>query len=93
MNQSFLGLPGGKPNAVIPKYVFTTLTTENHYARPNVQYFIDISGITANRNLIIRAGKLGDAIDVSLTAGINTFGLIVIGDTHQIIFVIMMWDA
>jgi hypothetical protein len=59
----------------------TTVTTTNLTATLNRSHILDVSGLTADRNFIISAGAAGDWIEVNLSAGDDTYELIIIGDT------------
>jgi hypothetical protein len=59
----------------------TTVTTTNLTASLNTRYILDVSGLTADRNFVVPAGAPGDWIEVNISAGDDTYELIIIGDT------------
>lgn len=61
--------------------VFKTPTSSNPSVSVNQRNFINLSGLSANRNFILPAGAVGDQIQISITSGNSTFSLIVLGDS------------
>ena len=78
------GTPVGGGGGDSSSYTAASPTTGNVTAvvTDSINYHvIDVSGMTANRNLVIPAGTQGQVIDVNISVGDDTYALIVIGDT------------
>jgi len=68
-------------NGGISVPIVTGVAASNYTAAVNKSYMLDISGLTANRNFVLPGGAVGDTIEVVITAGDDTYELIIIGDT------------
>ena len=56
-------------------------TSSNPTVTLNQRHFIDLSGLTANRDFVLPAGAVGDVIVVSITAGNSSYAMILKGTT------------
>ena len=56
-------------------------TSSNPTVTINSQHFIDLSGLTADRDFVLPAGAVGDVITVSITAGNSSYAMVLKGDT------------
>ena len=54
-------------------------TTSNPTVTINSQHFINLSGLTANRNFVLPAGAVGDVITISITEGDADYAMLLIG--------------
>lgn len=57
------------------------VTTADLFGKLATHHYLDVSGMTADRNYIIPAGEVGDIMQVTLSAGSDNFALIIKGDT------------
>jgi len=64
---------------LINNTVIQSVTTANVSALSGKSYFLDLSGLTANRNFVVPAGAVGDEILVNVTIGASVHALIIIG--------------
>ena len=56
-------------------------TTADVTAVVNSRYLADVSGLTADRNFVLPAANIGDAIELKIIVGDDTYTLDIIGDT------------
>lgn len=54
-------------------------TSSNPTVTINSQHFINLSGLTANRNFVLPAGAVGDVITISITAGHPAYAMLIVG--------------
>ena len=58
-----------------------SVTTANITGVVNTRHILDISGMTANRNIVLPSGTAGDSIEIIIATGDDTYKLGIIGNT------------
>lgn len=66
---------GGMSNSI------ASVTTSNVNGVSGTRHVLNLAGLTANRNFVLLAGAVGDEIEVNISAGDDTYALIIIGNT------------
>ena len=65
--------------ATVMPSVSLSPTSSNPTVTLNQRHFINLSGLTADRNFVLPAGAVGDIVVVSITAGNSTYAMLLIG--------------
>lgn len=76
----YLKNDGGDRMPLSIKTSVEALTSSGTYsAVPNTRYIFDISGLSGNKNFTLPSGTVGDEVEVNLSVGDDTYGLILVG--------------